>query len=65
MQLRNATLSIAPATGTGFYALYANGAGSVIDARDVDIDATRNGSGFGSVQAYNGGVIHYAGAVFQ
>jgi hypothetical protein len=30
-----ATLSIAPATGTGFYALYANGAGSVIDARDV------------------------------
>nr|WP_312453514.1 autotransporter outer membrane beta-barrel domain-containing protein [Stenotrophomonas pavanii] len=61
VQLRNATLSIAPATGTGFYALYANGAGSVIDARDVDIDATRNGSGFGSVQAYNGGVIHYAG----
>lgn len=61
VQLRNATLSIAPTTGTGFYALYANGAGSVIDARDVDIDATRNGSGFGSVQAYNGGVIHYAG----
>jgi autotransporter family porin len=61
VQLRDATLSIAPATGTGFYALYANGAGSVIDARDVDIDATRNGSGFGSVQAYNGGVIHYAG----
>jgi hypothetical protein len=35
VQLRDATLSIAPATGTGFYALYANGAGSVIDARDV------------------------------
>jgi autotransporter family porin len=65
VQLRDATLSIAPATGTGFYALYANGAGSVIDARDVDIDATRNGSGFGSVQAYNGGVIRYAGGSFH
>jgi autotransporter family porin len=30
--------------------------------RDVAIDATRNGSGFGSVQAYNGGVIRYTGA---
>lgn len=61
VQLRGATLSIAPATGAGFYSLYANGAGSVIEANDVDIDATRNGSGFGSVQAYNGGVIHYTG----
>lgn len=61
VQLRSAALSISPATGTGFYALYANGAGSVIDARDVDIDTTRNGSGFGSVQAYNGGVIRYTG----
>ncbi|UUS15741.1 autotransporter outer membrane beta-barrel domain-containing protein [Stenotrophomonas sp. CD2] len=61
VQLRGATLSIAPATGTGFYALYANGAGSVIDARDVDIDTIRNGSGYASVQAYNGGVIRYTG----
>ncbi|MBH1528230.1 autotransporter outer membrane beta-barrel domain-containing protein [Stenotrophomonas maltophilia] len=61
VQLRGATLSIAPATGTGFYALYANGAGSVIDARDVDIDTTRNGSGYASVQASNGGVIRYTG----
>ena len=61
VQLRGATLSIAPATGVGVYALYANGAGSVIDARDVDIDATRNASGFGVVQAYNGGVVHYTG----
>ncbi|MGG2099439.1 hypothetical protein [Stenotrophomonas sp. NRRL B-14846] len=61
VQLRGATLSIAPATGTGFYALYANGAGSVIDARDVDIETTRNGSGYGSVQASNGGVIRYTG----
>ena len=61
VQLRGATLSIAPATGTGFYALYANGAGSVIEAHDVEIDATRNGSGYGSVQAYNGGIIRYTG----
>ncbi|MHC1655146.1 autotransporter outer membrane beta-barrel domain-containing protein [Stenotrophomonas maltophilia] len=61
VQLRDAVLSIAPASGTGFYALYATGAGSVIEARDVDIDATRNGSGFASVQAYNGGVIRYGG----
>jgi autotransporter family porin len=61
VQLRDAVLSIAPASGTGFYALYATGAGSVIDARDVDIDATRNGSGFASVQAYNGGVVRYGG----
>ncbi|HDS1581169.1 TPA: autotransporter outer membrane beta-barrel domain-containing protein [Stenotrophomonas maltophilia] len=61
VQLQGATLSIAPATGVGFYALYASGAGSVIDAHDVDIDGTHNGSGYASVQAYNGGVLRYRG----
>jgi len=40
VELRGATLA-APTTDAGFIALTADGAGSVIDARDVNIDTMR------------------------
>lgn len=61
VQINGGHIQLGGGTDTVFAALNATGTGSVLRADNLQIDADRNGSGFGTVNALNGGQVWLTG----